>query len=92
MPGYVLDSLNSKAVGVLSRLTCNENGIWTQDSKCVPVKCEEISEFAKLIYNCTNANEFGSVCRTVCSQTNVCYLKMNEINFLLNFYLKYLGR
>eukprot|EP00795_Rhopilema_esculentum_P005888 gene5888-11220_t len=80
MPGYVLDSLNSKAVGVLSRLTCNENGIWTQDSKCVPVKCKELSEFAKLVYNCTKANEFGSICRTVCSQTNETHEVVCQVN------------
>ena len=71
MPGFEVKAIASNVIGIYGKVTCNEDGTWTSDSKCIPVRCKQLSEFHKLIYNCSNSNIFRSVCTTVCPHTKV---------------------
>lgn len=70
-PGYILAAISSNTVGFSGKLTCNEDGKWTSDSKCVALQCNKLSLFDSLVYNCSNSNTFGSICKTVCPNSQV---------------------
>ena len=74
MLGFVLAAISSNVIGKYGKATCNEDGIWTSDSKCIPIQCKELSGFDALVYNCSNGNNFRSVCRTICPQNKVSIL------------------
>ena len=73
-PGFTLEPLSKNAVGTHVQLTCKEDGKWVADSKCVRIKCPELSLFASLVYNCSDTINYGSICSTVCPNDEVLVL------------------